>query len=385
MAHANKTYVSNGGTVGYSSAFPLGNASPPSTGIKVVGTVAHGNTIKIIAGSDVNFGNDGPDLFAAMLMDGMTTGADLNVSGTTFEQGYILRSNPLAYQTVTKFPVVSVSGFPSSKALAIGEITAGNVAKLRGISIRKSGKIFHSIQYLWPSANQANELALNEAGHQIKLLGHQCIDGFSTGGGVRVDGYCGGPGVTSGGGGTAVMEQNGAVCVSNSNGFIAGSVLSFPTPNAKGLYIDSTHQKSNLQIQQNYFVSDLAGNAAGCRVLDTDLGTQTNYSTTFAHPVINTEYEFDRTDLPQNAQGFRVDLNCNYFIAGWYEAWGEGATCRVEMSDTISPDSSTKKVSVCLPRFWSNKLIEVMVNDPFGLGYINIYAKDNVFVAGAAK
>ena len=54
-----------------------GDAAPQSTGIKIVGTVAHGNLIKIIAGNDVNFGADGPDLFCSMKMDGMTIGTDL--------------------------------------------------------------------------------------------------------------------------------------------------------------------------------------------------------------------------------------------------------------------------------------------------------------------
>lgn len=383
MAHANKTFLNNGGTVGYNSLFPNGDAAPPSTGIKIVGTVAHGNLIKIIAGNDVNFGADGPDLFCSMKMDGMTIGTDLDVTTSTFEQGYMTRLNPLNYQTATKFPIHSVSGMPANKGVAVGVITAGNVAKLRAISMRKSGKIFHSIYGLWPATNQANQIALNDTGAQIKLIGHQYIDGFSSGGGVRVDGYVGMFGTTNNAG-TAVMEQNGAVCVSNSNGFIAGSVLSFPTSNAKGYYVDSTHQKSNLQIQQNFFVSDPAGNAAGSRAIDTDIGTQVDYYTTFTHPAVNTEYQFDRTDFVQNAQGMRVDLNCSYYVGGWYEAWGEGAACRVEMSDTVSPSASTKKVSVCTPKTWSNKVVSVVVNDPFGLGFVNIYDKNNTFNVGAA-
>ena len=115
---------------------------------------------------------------------------------------------------------------PANKGVAVGVITAGNVAKLRAISMRKSGKIFHSITDCGWATNQANQIALNDTGSVIKLLGHQYIDGFSTGGGVRVDAYVGMFGTTNNAG-TAVMEQNGAVCVSNSNGFIAGSVLSF--------------------------------------------------------------------------------------------------------------------------------------------------------------
>ena len=64
-------------SVGVSGLLPNRNAAPPATGLKLLGTVAHGNVITVMSRSDVDFGSVGSELLVIYRMENMTAGLTL--------------------------------------------------------------------------------------------------------------------------------------------------------------------------------------------------------------------------------------------------------------------------------------------------------------------
>ena len=398
------TLIKNAGTVEYNSLFPYGDANAPSTGVSITGTVAHGNLVTLIAGEDINFGDVGPDFLVLYKLENMTAGTDLTlVEGTTHKTGFIATSQKLYYTAggTYKVPIRTVAGLPYSTGMAVGDHQAHNrdsasiFAKMRIDVTRESAKIFRSAYLIWPAANQVNQLADHAGGEQVKLFGDQNDDGFSTGLGVKVDVYTGLYSTTGDG---STMESKGVMAKSNSSGFHDGDSWLWPASGngflGHQVTVDSTHQKSNVQIYQSFFISRNPTNTAHSRVIDTDLGEMCNYTDTDVTPAQCEFTNFNNFEFPKNCQGMNIPQDKNFFVGQVYQSYGEGAACRIEVADVETPqfqetgvlDPDQKKLSCCVPVLWSNKVLQIEIVEGLFAGgslsgkWMHIYGIDNNFI-----
>lgn len=421
MAHANKTYVSNGGTVGISSLFPDGDAAPPSTGIKIVGTVAHGNVIKIMSGSDVDFGNIAPDFYFIYRMENMTAGANLVLTrGSTFEDGeFICRTKRLSYTSANQMPVHTVTGMPYDKGLPYGDLAAypsGAILnpKMETIAVRPYSSFYNFSYMQWPAANQANQLANSVLGEQVKYQGNQYQDGFSRGDPTKVDAY---QGIYSPGSVLGTMSQSASLATSNSGSFggsqtstlgagisggywyfpavtnnasaVVSSGITFPANTNMNSYVDSAHQRSSLMIYETFIVSGEVDINAEVRLVDTSLGVVTDIHDSGVRNPSCVYTKFDRFDTPKNVQGLNVPDNKHFYSNGMIQLVSDvegAASCRVMIANTATPLPSTTMLSCCIPVYWSSHLIMVEIvegifwDQSLSGKYLHIYGAFNVFL-----
>lgn len=190
------TLIKNAGDFGYNSAFPDGDAPVPTSGINIIGTVANGNLIEIIAGDDVDFGSLQPDhLFCTNLAAANAAGGDFElVEGTTVDTGFIATA-PAHYNGAFKLPIKTVAGLPNNKGIAIGDLrdelaikagsTVGGAPDFSGvtgippefgqievIAYRKSHEMMISYITVWPADEQENMMANSVLNEQTKIIWH---------------------------------------------------------------------------------------------------------------------------------------------------------------------------------------------------------------------
>jgi len=394
MAHANKTYVSNGGTIGVTSLLPDGDANPPATGIKVIGTVAHGNVITVMSGSDIDFGNIAPDVLIYMNMDALTAGTNLTLTrGVTFGDGYICKTQRLSYTSANQMPVHSVAAMPWGVAFPYGDLAAypsGSILnpKMETRVSRPYSSIYHFSYMQWTAANQANQIALHAAGEQVKAFGDQFENGFSINNGPKVDVYQGIYGANNDG----TMSQSAALAVSNSGAFggtqtsdlgagisgglwyfpsttnnasaVVSSGITFPANTNMNVYVDSTHQRSSVLCYETFVVSGETEIRADVRLVDTSLGVVADIHDTANRNPVCTETKFDRFDTPKNVQGYNVPDNKHFYVNGTIRLVSdvEGvASCRCMIANTPTPSKDTTELSMCIPLMWSSHLLQILV------------------------
>lgn len=421
MAHISKTYTTNGGSVGVSGLLPNGNAAPPATGLKLLGTVAHGNVITVMSGSDVDFGSVGSELLVIYRMENMTAGSNLVLTrGSTFDDGeYMCRKKRLSYTTVNQMPVHTVSGLPYNKGMPYGDLAAfpsGSIInpKMETFATRRYSSYYHFSYMLWPAANQANQLALHAGGEQVKYFGHQFEDGFSINNGPKVDVYQGIYGANDDG----TMQNGAAISVSNSGAFggsqtsdlgatisgglwrfptttthnvggVVSSGITFPANTNMNVYVDSTHQRSSVLCYETFIVSGETEIKADVRLVDTTLGVVADIRNKANRNVVCTETKFDRFDTPKNVQGHNVPDNKHFYGSGMMQlvsAVEGAASCRVMIANTPTPTKDVVNLSCCIPIYWSSHLIQVKVvegifwNQSLSGKYLHIYGAFNTFL-----
>jgi len=420
MAHANKTYVSNGQSVGITSLIPDGDAAPPALGLKVVGTVAHGNVIKIMSGSDVDFGNVAPDFYFIYRMENMTAGSNLTLTrGSTFDDGeYMCRKKRLSYTSANQMPVHTVSGMPYNKGMPYGDLAAypsGGILnpKMETIAVRPYSSFYNFSYMQWPAGNQANQLANSVLGEQVKYQGNQYQDGFSRGDPTKVDAY---QGIYSPGSVLGTMSQSASLATSNSGSFggsqtstlgagisggywyfpavtnnasaVVSSGIAFPANTNLNSYVDSTHQRSSLMIYETFIVSGEANINADVRLVDTSLGVVTDIHDSGVRNPSCVYTKFDRFDTPKNVQGLNVPDNKHFYSNGMIQLVSDvegAASCRVMIANTATPLPSTTMLSCCIPVYWSSHLIQVEIvegifwNLSLSGKYLHIYGAFNEF------
>lgn len=419
MAHANKTYVSNGQSVGITSLIPDGDAAPPATGLKLVGTVAHGNVVTIMSGNDVDFGNIAPDFYFIYRMENMTAGSNLTLTrGTTFDDGeYMCRKKRLSYTSANQMPVHTVTGMPYNKGMPYGDLAAypsGAILnpKMETFATRKYSSFYRFSYMQWPAANQINQLALNSAGEQVKFCGDQFENGFSlTGDESKVDVYQGIYGA-----GTVTMSQSAALAVSNSGSFggsqtsdqgagisgglwyfpavtnnataVVSSGITFPANTNMNVYVDSTHQRSSVLCYETFIVSGATTIKSDVRLVDTTIGVVADIHDSANKNPLCTNTKFDRFDTPKNVQGMNVPDNKHFYANGIIQLISdvEGvASCRVMIANTATPIKDTTLLSCCIPVYWSSHLIQVEIvegifwNLSLSGKYLHIYGAFNEF------
>lgn len=421
MAHANKTYISNGQSVGVTSLIPDGDAAPPATGLKLVGSVAHGNVVTIMSGSDVDFGNVAPDFYFTYRMENMTAGSNLTLTrGTTFDDGeYMCRKKRLQYTGANQMPVHAVAGMPYNKAFPYGDLGAypnGSIInpKMEVFATRKYSSYYQFSYMQWPAANQANQLALHAGGEQVKYFGHQFENGFSlTGDESKVDVYQGIFGANDNG----TVSASAALSVSNSSSFgggqssdlgavisgglwyfptttnnasaVVSSGLAFPANTNMNVYVDSTHQRSSVLCYETFVVSGETDIRADVRLVDTAVGVVADIHDTANKNPLCTNRKFDRFDMPKNVQGMNVPNNKHFYGSGMIQLVSDVdgvASCRVMIANTPLPVASTTLLSCCIPVYWSSHLIMVEVvegifwDQSLSGKYLHIYGAFNVFL-----
>jgi hypothetical protein len=397
MAHANKTYVSSGGTVGINSILPNGGVPVIASGIQVIGTVAHGNIITVNSGNDIDFGDIAPDFMFSWALENATAGADLTLTkGVTYKAGYVA-SNGLTYTTATKMPVHTVTGMPYNKALPFGSLKDFATEELDNtpinpkaqiISRKKYTSFFNSSYVIWPAANQVNQLALQGEGEQVKFYGNQFQDGFSLGTPIKVDVYHGPFGAnyngtmkanqsngTSNSGSFAGSQTSdlgagwsGGYCyfptVTNNAGAVVSSGITYPANTNMNIYVDSTHQRSSILTYQTFIVSGAVDIVAQTKVIDSSLGVICDLNDGGARNPSCLNTMFDRFDYPKNVQGMNVPDNKHFYAAGMIQLVSveEGvASCRCEIANTATPVKELTKSSVCIPLYWSSHLLRIQI------------------------
>lgn len=421
MAHANKTYISNGQSVGITSLLPDGDAAPPATGLKLVGAVAHGNVVTIMSGSDVDFGNIAPDFYFIYRMENMTAGANLVLTrGSTFDDGeYMCRKKRLSYTAASQMPVHTVTGMPYNKGMPYGDLAAypsGAILnpKMETFATRKYSSFYRFSYMQWSATNQANHLALHGDGEQVKFCGDQFENGFSlTGDQSKVDVYQGIYGANN----DSTMSQSAALAVSNSGSFggsqtsdlgatISGGLwyfnpantvdaskcvssgLAFPANSNMNVYVDPTHQRSSVLCYETFIVSGTTTIKSDVRLVDTTLGVVADIHDSADHNPLCTNTKFDRFDTPKNVQGMNVPDNKHFYANGIIQLISdvEGvASCRVMIANTATPLPSTTMLSCCIPVYWSSHLIMVEVvegifwDQSLSGNYLHIYGAFNEF------
>lgn len=388
MAHANKTYISNGGTVGISSLFPDGDAAPPSTGIKIVGTIADGNTVKIIAGSDVNFGDVAPIFMFRTLLQNSTAGADYELTnGVTYKKGYNCLS--VAYQSAYKMPVHTVSGMPHNKALAIGSLSSTpdditQIPILNVIGKAHSNEFFQFCSYQFPIANQVNNNSyLNDGSQhaiQIKNTWHMNTNsGDSAPDEMDIyrQMYRWYPGTAG----------NGWVGAWSNEYLFASNSVGPPVFGADGVgYIDlnisGTELNRNPILHSLSVRIDAVTGFVNSKTVDTTFGQLSDYSQSYTSTIDGNNF-FDRLKIPAFVAGFNVPLGRNIYYSSIYEAWGPAARARVTVADNIVVGSeSTESVATSL--HWSNKVLMVEIDLGYTATALRIYGADGDYITGAA-
>jgi len=389
MAHTNKTYVSNGGTVGVSSLFPDGTAPVVSSGIQVVGTVAHGNIIKIIAGDDVNFGDVAPIFMFRTLLSGATAGTDFElIEGVTYKKGYNCSS--VFYQSAYRFPVHTVSDMPHSKALAVGSLSSTpddttQVPIINVIAKNHSNEYFQACIYKFPLANQNNNNSYLDDGisHpiQIKNTWH-----MNTNDGASVDSeldiyrqvYQRYPGTE--GNGWIGNWQTELLLASNSAGLppINGiDGIGYTT-----LKISASEVNSNVIVHHHTCKIDAVDGNFASKMIDTSYGVLSDYSIAYTNTIAGNNF-FDRLKIPAFVRGFNVPLNRHTYFAGLYDAWGAAAKARVTLTNNSTVGSETNE-SICTPLMWSNKLIVAEVDLSFSANHLRVHDADGQYIAGVS-
>jgi len=389
MAHANKTYVSNGGTVGISSLFPDGDAAPPSTGIKIVGTIADGSTVKIIAGSDVDFGDVAPIFMFRTLLQNSTAGADYELTeGVTYKKGYNCSS--VFYQSAYKMPVHAVVGMPHDKALAIGSLSSTpdditQIPILNVIGKAHSNEFFQFCSYQFPIANQANNNSyLNDGSQhaiQIKNTWH-----MNTNNGDSVDseldiyrqvfGWY--PGTV--GNGWTGNWKNELLLASNSAGI--SPIIGADGAGYIDLKISDTEVNRNPILHSHALRVDASTGFFESKMLDTTYGQLSDLSQVYTDTITGNNF-FDRLKIPAFVAGFNVPLNRHTYLSSVYEAWGSAARARVTVTNNIVVGSETTE-SVATPLHWSNKVLVVEIDLGYTATALRIYGADGNYITGAS-
>lgn len=388
------TLIKNAGAVEYNSIFPDGDAPSVSSGMAIDGSVTHDGIIKIISGLDIDFGTAMPDFMCTFKLENASAGSDLTlVAGSTFKTGFIVSAGMTYSSGAEKLGVVSATGFPYNKALAIGDKQAFNQSgtivygQTECISSRASSRVFRSAYMQWPAANQANQMATHSAGEQCKafwdfygIMGHQ-----GDGGDINVYTAYFSP---TGDGST--MEQFGAVAKSNGVNFTPNSLLPSPSENLLHAYVDATHQRANIITYQSFIISEDPTNSCWSRVVDTVEGEIANVTRTIAHPVTCTT-NFDRFHHPGHCQGMNIPQNKNQLIYLTYQAYGDAAAMRVEIADVEDPTTASaadmKKISPCIIRSVSPHILDVQVIEGLFWGvslsgkWLHYYNANNEFEA----
>jgi hypothetical protein len=418
MAHANKTYVSNGGTIGVTSLLPGGDANPPANGIEVLGTVAHGNIITVMSGSDIDFGNIAPDVLIYMNMDALTADTNLALTrGVTFGDGYICKTQRLSYTSANQMPVHSVAAMPWGVAFPYGDLAAypsGSILNPKmETRVSRPYSSFYRFSYMqWPAANQANLLANLGTGEQVKAYGDQFEDGFSRGDQTKADVYQGIYIQVAG-----VMQSSQALGVSNSGSFggsqtsslgahvsgglwyyptvtnnasaVVSSGIVYPANTNMNVYLDATHLRSSLLCYETFIVSGETNIRADTRVIDTTLGVISDiHDTALANPNC-TNKKFDRFDMPKNVQGYNVPNNKHFYTNGVIQLVSEiegVASCRCMIANTPTPVKDTTQLSMCIPLMWSAHLLRILViggmfeDNSLSGKYLHFYGTYNTFL-----
>jgi len=422
MAHANKTYVSNGGTIGINSILPDGGTPVITNGIQVIGTVAHGNIITVNSGNDIDFGDIAPDVLFYMNMDEMTAGTNLTLTkGVTFDAGYISKTQYLSYTTGNQMPVHAVAAMPWGVGFPYGDLAAypsgGIINPKMETKVYKPYSSFYEFSYdQWPAANQANQLALHASGEQVKAGGDQFENGFSIGPDQsKVDVYQSIFGVDASGN---VMSQSAALGVSNSGSFggsqtttlgagmsggywyfnaantvdaskCISSGLTFPANSNMNIYVDSTHQRSSVMIEERFIISGTVNIRADVRLIDTSVGVVTDISDTGVRNPSCLNTKFDRYDTPKNVQGFNVPDNKHFYRNGIIRLVSdvEGvASCRCMIANTATPTKDTTQLSMCVPLMWSAHFLRILIiggmfeDSSLSGKYLHFYGAFNVFL-----